>query len=395
MLAIVPTFYPSTIVGVVKPLQQLHQEGWLNLDVTLQVLVTAEAIRAADVVVMCGEALGPTRRILKWIGDVGRPLVFELDDNRLEIPADIPGMDYARNPVQRDLIIDCLRAAAAVRVYSPYLKELVTPYCSNVALVDGPVSWDLVAPPSSVPDGFTKIVYATSRLRDRIGEMLIAPLKEVLSRFPDVELTIWGPSNPLVQHPRVRHRQFVRDYDRFFRQFSREHFDIGLAPLPDDAFHRGKSNNKFREYAACGIAGVYSDVPVYTSCVTHGSNGLLVPEDPVAWFDAIAALINDPFRRKQIATQAHQYAREHYSDAVTRAGWMGVFAQVVGTRPAVVVPRLAEGNISNGWSLAAFGRILANAARATRRRAAWRRLGDYATSVGEIIAWRLRRRRFP
>ena len=396
VLAILPSFYPSTVVGVVKPLQRLHQGGWLHLDITLQYLATAAAIGAADVVVMCGEALAPTPRILKWIADSGRPLVFELDDNRLEVPAEIPGMDYARSPVQRNLVIECLRAAAAVRVYSPYLKELVKPYSENVALVNGPVEWDLVAtPPAARRTDITRIVYATSRMQDRIGEMLVAPLKEVLAQFPQVELTIWGPPHALANQPRVRHRQFLRNYERFFRQFSREHFDIGLAPLPDDAFHRGKSNNKFREYAACEIAGVYSDMPVYNTSVAHGRTGLLVPDDPGSWFNAIASLVTNPLDRQQIAQQAHHYAREHYSNDATRDSWMNIFVEVRqrGLRPRVSVGSPAA--MPNGAPSSGIAKKVVAAARFGARRAAWRRLTDYGTSVAQIIGWRLRRRSIP
>lgn len=374
-------------------MQRLHQEGWIHLDITLQYLATPGAIRAADIVVMCGEALPPTARILNWIAELGRPLVFELDDNRLEVPADIPGMDYARNPVQRNLIIECLRAAAAVRVYSPHLREIVKPYCANVILVEGPVDWDLLASqPASRSADITKIVYATSRLQDGIGEMLIAPLREVLSRFPQVELTIWGPANPVGDQPRVRHRQFLRNYDRFFREFSDARFDIGLAPLPDDAFHRGKSNNKFREFAACGIAGVYSDMPVYNTCVSHGRTGLLVNDDPGAWFDAIASLVSDPPRRAQIAAHAYAYAREHYSPTVIRDSWMKIFAQVREQQPARRVSPKVEG-ADRPPSTRTRSQKLADAARIVWRPAGRRRLADYATSFAEIASWRLRRRR--
>ena len=125
-----------------------------------------------------------------------------------------------------------------------------------------------------------KMVYATSRPQDSVGQMLIAPLQRVLDRASAGRVddlgtaargargTSAGPTLPL-----------IRDYDTFFAGCSAGRFDIGLAPLPDDEFHRGKSNNKFREYASCGLAGVYSDMSVYNTSVQHEITGLLRAND--------------------------------------------------------------------------------------------------------------------
>jgi hypothetical protein len=103
------------------------------------------------------------------------------------------------------------------------------------------------------------------------------------------------------------------DYDRFLRRFSQAQFDIGLAPMKDDLFHRSKTNNKFREYGACGIAGVYSDVEVYSGCVQNETTGLLVANDSEAWYRAIAHLIEDPELRQRLKDQSRDYVRLHYS----------------------------------------------------------------------------------
>ena len=66
-----------------------------------------------------------------------------------------------------------------------------------------------------------KLVYATSRSEDSVGQMLIAPLKRVLDRHPQAELTIWGPRHAaLASHPQVRTLPLIRDYDTFFTKFS-------------------------------------------------------------------------------------------------------------------------------------------------------------------------------
>jgi glycosyltransferase involved in cell wall biosynthesis len=399
VLAIVPSFYPSTVVGVVKPLQRLHQQGGIHLDITLQYFATHRAIAAADVVVMCGEALPPTRRILQSIAELQRPFVFELDDNRLEIPSDIPGLDYARDPAQRALIIECLRLADVVRVYSTSLRDLVQPYNANVVVVDGPLDWSAITPrPLLTGPRPVRVVYATSRLQDRIGLMVIDPLLKVLDRFPDVEVTVWGATlDRLAHHPRVRHKRLVRNYDRFLRQFNNQHFDVGLAPLPNDLFHRCKSNNKFREYAACGIAGIYSDTPVYSTSVVNGATGLLVPDDSTAWFEAMAVLIEDDTGRRQIGDRAQAYAREHYNDAVTGTAWLTIFSEVTSrpiTRTASLPfkPLVTASQAGNGGSglVAKLVRGLASGPRATVRRCF-----DYGSSIAQILSWRLRRNAVP
>ncbi len=404
VLAVLPGFYPSTIIGVAKPLQRIHLQGRITLDLSLQVLAGRAAIERAEVVVMCGEAHPRCRQILEWIRDADRPLVYELDDNRIEVPPEIPGLAYARDPVQRDMVIACIRQADAVRVYSPSLQALVRQYNPNVTLVGGPLDWDLIPAVPRVRDAArVRMVYATSRQQDRIARMVVEPLRRALDAFPQTELTIWGPSvGELERHPRVRHLPFVRDYDRFFRRFAGEGFDIGLAPLPDDAFHRGKSNNKFREYAACGVAGIYSDMPVYNTCVVHGSTGLLAQDRHESWFDALAQLIGNAEVRQGIADNARRFARDRYNPEATDAAWISAINEWA-TRPRRDAVRTLPTSPSPAGPLTTIARLLTHAMQLGVKAvsvlsrygiaAAHRRFVDHVTGVAQLVAWNIRRRR--
>lgn len=407
VLAVLPGFFPSTIIGVAKPLLRLHLQQQITLDLTLQFLATKRAVEQADVVVMCHTIDPRYGRILEWARELGRPLIYEIDDNLLNVPEEIPGLDYLRQPARRAQLIACLRQADVVRVYSPALKATLDAYNNNVVLVSGPLDWSLMPEaPAPRADGRVRLVYATSRLEDRIGRMLTNPLRHILEAHPEVELTIWGPRHDaLGSHPRVRSLPLVRDYDKFFERFARERFDIGLAPLPDDEFHRCKSNNKFREYAACGVAGVYSDVPVYNTSVADGETGLLVPNTDAAWVSGIARLVGDPALRVRLANNARAYAETHFHQRVTDREWLaqiGPMAARRGESPAGM--RVTAGGAAGGrHALATVLRILRHAVRLGAMTgpvlrdegigSIVRRARGHAAGLGQLLSWEIHRRR--
>ena len=400
VLAVLPALFPSTVIGVAKPLLRLHQDQRIDLDLTLQFLATHKAVARADVVVMCHTIDPQHAQILDWIRELRRPLIYEIDDNLLRIPADIPGLDYLREPVRRDTLVACLKQADVVRVYSPELLRILADYNEHVVMVSGPLDWSLM--PVDLPardPAKVRLVYATGRMEDQIGRMLIEPLRQVLDAHPEAELTVWGPRHEaLAQHPQVRSLPLIRDYDTFFARFAAEQFAIGLAPLPDDEFHRCKSNNKFREYAACGVAGVYSDMPVYNTFVTHGQTGLLVANTGAAWVEAIGRLVSDTSLRAAIGRNAKAYAAAHFNERITDEEWMARIGPLAAARPAIAGadrPAAAPRPLATAFGVAKYAARLSTKLgpvfRTHGAASVLRRVGTHLAGFGQVMAWEISR----
>jgi glycosyltransferase involved in cell wall biosynthesis len=75
--------------------------------------------------------------------------------------------------------------------------------------------------------------------------------------------------------------------------------DVGIMPLPDGPFERGKCAYKLVQLQALAIPVVASPVGVNATFVEHGVNGLLA-SDPAEWHAALTALAADPALRARL-----------------------------------------------------------------------------------------------
>ncbi|HEY9711916.1 MAG TPA: glycosyltransferase, partial [Chroococcales cyanobacterium] len=188
------------------------------------------------------------------------------------------------------------------------------------------------------------IVYATSRIVDNQYKLFSEGLRKILDQYEDkVELTIWGcQPGELAGHRGVQIINLVPNYERFLEEFSALGFDIGLAPLEDTLFHRSKTNTKYRDYGACKVAGVYSDVDVYSSCVTDGKTGVLVGNTAEEWYRGVASLIDDPALRDNIIASAYADVEKHYSQQNVETEWLNEIEELLKTSMAYSLSSLSE-----------------------------------------------------
>lgn len=88
--------------------------------------------------------------------------------------------------------------------------------------------------------------------------------------------------------------------------------DIGLGPLPDHPFTRGKCGFKLLQYAACGVPFVADDVGVQRRIAADGRLGLLATGHD-EWVARLGELVGDPERRRRMAAAARASAEAEWS----------------------------------------------------------------------------------
>jgi glycosyltransferase involved in cell wall biosynthesis len=91
-----------------------------------------------------------------------------------------------------------------------------------------------------------------------------------------------------------------------------QQIDIGIMPLPDEAWERGKCGYKLIQYMACGKPVVASPVGVNSVIVQHGINGFLASNEQ-EWVQAFELLCSDPLLRQSFGRAGRARVEQEYS----------------------------------------------------------------------------------
>lgn len=169
-------------------------------------------------------------------------------------------------------------------------------------------------------------------------ESALARLKAVYGEFVSIDLLgISGkPTLPEWVNRVSMPIHAASGYPGFVNWITQQHWDVGIAPLADTTFNRCKSALKALDYAAMGLPILASDQPAYRSSPADGPGGWLVPDNPDAWFVALARLVRDHTLRRRLAEGAR-----HAVTAATlaaqaerrRTAWLGLVHRTQRSRP--------------------------------------------------------------
>ena len=219
-----------------------------------------------------------------------------------------------------DKIPSIVAMAHTVLAGNEYLAAWARTHSRNVHVMPTCVDTDRFRPPPRRDSGTVTIGWSGSVSTVAHLRPLLPVLERVQRRFGGVRIRVMG--DPSFTHAPLGLRGEMWTPERELALLHQ--MDIGVMPLPEDEWTRGKCGLKGLLAMAVGAAAVMSPVGVNTTIVRHAHDGLLAHTED-EWFEALCRLIEDGELRRRLGERGRARVVTDYS--VQR--WEGRLAEVL------------------------------------------------------------------
>jgi glycosyltransferase involved in cell wall biosynthesis len=297
-----------------RVMQSLHRSGqplqkaWYLLAASLRRFDVLRAASQHDVVIihraLC--IVGPAV-LERLLASVGPPIIFDFDDsiflthtaaaNRLFGWLKFPGKTATLCRLSRHVVVGNAHLAEYARRHNP-----------RVTVVPTSIDVDAYQPRPPRPPGQRVVVGWTGSSTSQTYLEAFVPTLRALLAVRDVELRVISDRPPVLDgvphtwEPWSASTEAERVAD----------FDIGIMPMPDDIWSRGKCAAKALQCMAAGVATVASAIGANREVIASGRNGLLAATE-TEWLEHLRNLIDDAILRRRLAEAGRQTVLEHFS----------------------------------------------------------------------------------
>jgi glycosyltransferase involved in cell wall biosynthesis len=262
----------------------------------------------ADVVVVQRQVDPLPGRGLERAGMRGRALIQDVDDSGwLPEPGSHPATRLRRNAEKLKWL-----AAQADRVIAgnDYLADWLSPHARDITVVPSLVDTDKVTPRVHHDSQELVLGWIGSSSTAQYLRAVTAPLAAFVASHPELTvklLTVGGPA-PAIAGVRSEHWRWSEAHE----SAALEQMDIGLMPLPDNAWTRGKCAYKALQYMAAGVPVLADDVGI-TAQVVGTSEAGIVAGTTVDWQRALDRLAAHAGLRQRMGVTGRARVEEDFS----------------------------------------------------------------------------------
>jgi glycosyltransferase involved in cell wall biosynthesis len=288
-----------------------------------------------DLVFLYREAvpLGPPI-IESLIARRGIPIVYDFDDAIFlpNVSEANRAFGFLKHPGRVARIAE---RSTHVTVGNEFLAAFARRHNARVSVIPTAVDTSRFAPGARRPEGGLPVVgWIGSPTTFPYLQGIAGVLRTVAQRHPFV-LRVSGAGRPVAfDGLQVEDVPWsLTDEVRLFNTC-----DIGVYPLTDDDWSRGKCGFKAIQCMACGVPVVASAVGVNREIIEDGVNSFLASTSG-EWVEKLERLLSDRGLRERMAVLGRRTIEERYSLNVTAPRLAAVLASVVGGKSPAPLPR--------------------------------------------------------
>lgn len=207
-----------------------------------------------------------------------------------------------------------------------YLSDYASRFNSNVIIIPTTIDTDEYVP-ASKPIQSDKIVIGWSGSITTIKhfELAIPFLKILKQKYGSkIDLRVIGDGTYINPELEISGKPWVKKTELA----DLSSFDIGIMPIPDDDWSKGKCGLKGLQYMAMSIPAVMSPVGVNTEIISDGENGFLASTVD-EWVAKISILVEDAQLRTRLGVNARATVLEKYSVESQKENYIKAFESVL------------------------------------------------------------------
>ncbi|WP_436515249.1 glycosyltransferase family 4 protein [Ekhidna sp. To15] len=255
----------------------------------------------------------------KWLKKKDVKIIYDFDD-AIWLGDENPNQGIFNKLKNPDKVATISSLADRVIVGNTYLKDFALRYNNEVHIIPSTIDFKKYTkdfkPKESVCIGWTGSFSTLKHF-----ETVIPALEKIKQIFSEeVYFKIIG--EPSFSHPSLKIEGVAWKSETEARDLSE--LDIGLMPLPDNEWTRGKCAMKGLQYMALGIPTIMSPVGVNTDIIQDGENGFLagITEE---WVEKLSILIEDKKLRTEIGKAGRATVQQGYSVEANKDKWLNAF----------------------------------------------------------------------
>jgi len=210
-------------------------------------------------------------------------------------------------------------------VETQYNKAAVLKYCSNVDILTGPIDTDRYFVREDKKEGdYIVIGWTGSFFTTKYLYEIKDALQEVSRKHNIILRVIGARSDFNIEGVNCQTKDWSIDTERMWLST----FNIGIVPLTDDEWTKGKASYKLLQYMSMGIPSVASFVGFNKEIIKDGVNGFLATTKE-AWVKKLSLLIESEAVRMQIGKEARFTIEEKYALNKVEEKLFNVFKKVI------------------------------------------------------------------